>query len=79
MYPQEGQKEMFRKIWDWLTQTLESRKPAKSKINGTRPRPHVKLTRREALAGAVATALGGAGIYELVDRLGGSAPKRATA
>jgi hypothetical protein len=37
----------------------------------------VRLTRREALAGAVAAALGGAGIYELVDRLGGSAPKRA--
>jgi hypothetical protein len=38
----------------------------------------VKLTRREALAGAAAAALGGAGIYELVDRLGGSSPKRAT-
>jgi hypothetical protein len=36
----------------------------------------VKLTRREALAGAVAGALGGAGIYELVDRVGGSSPKR---
>jgi len=39
----------------------------------------VKLTRREALAGAAAAALGGTGIYELVDRLGGSAPKRAAA
>jgi hypothetical protein len=39
----------------------------------------VKFTRREALTGAVAAALGGAGVYELVDRLGGSsaAPKRA--
>ena len=36
----------------------------------------MKLTRREALAGAVAAALGGAGIYELVDRVGGSSPKR---
>ena len=37
----------------------------------------MKLTRREALAGALAAALGGAGIYELVDRLGGSPPQRA--
>ena len=38
----------------------------------------MKLTRREALAGGVAAALGAAGVYELVDRLGGSsaAPKR---
>jgi len=36
----------------------------------------VKLTRREALAGAAAAALAGAGIYELADRLGGDAPKR---
>jgi hypothetical protein len=37
----------------------------------------VKLTRREVLAGAAAAALGGAGIYELVDRLGGGeAPMR---
>jgi hypothetical protein len=36
----------------------------------------VKLTRREALAGAAAAALGGVGIYELVDRLGGAAPAR---
>ncbi|TML19479.1 MAG: hypothetical protein E6G32_12140, partial [Actinobacteria bacterium] len=36
----------------------------------------MKLTRREALAGAAAAALGGAGIYELVDRVGGSSPKR---
>jgi hypothetical protein len=37
----------------------------------------VKLTRREALAGAAAAALGGVGIYELVDRLSGAAPARA--
>jgi hypothetical protein len=36
----------------------------------------VKLTRREALAGAAAAALGGVGVYELVDRLSGSAPAR---
>ena len=36
----------------------------------------MRLTRREALAGAAAVALGSAGIYELVDRLGGSSPKR---
>ena len=35
----------------------------------------MRLTRRRFLGGAAATALGGAGIYELVDRLG-SAPKR---
>jgi hypothetical protein len=41
----------------------------------------VKLTRREALAGGVAAALGAAGVYELVDRLGGSsaAPRRRAA
>jgi len=38
----------------------------------------VRLTRREALAGAAAAALAGAGVYELVDRLGGSSPKRPT-
>jgi hypothetical protein len=37
----------------------------------------VKLTRREALAGAAAAALGGVGVYELVDRLSGAAPARA--
>jgi hypothetical protein len=37
----------------------------------------VKLTRREALVGAAAAAFGGVGIYELVDRLGGAAPRRA--
>jgi hypothetical protein len=37
----------------------------------------VRLTRRQALAGAAAGALGAAGIYELVDRLSGEAPKRA--
>jgi hypothetical protein len=36
----------------------------------------VKLTRREALAGAAAAALGGVGVYELVDRLSGTAPAR---
>src|SRR5205823_9837464 len=36
----------------------------------------VKLTRRDALAGAAAAALGGVGVYELVDRLSGSAPAR---
>jgi hypothetical protein len=36
----------------------------------------VKLTRREALVGAAATALGGVGIYELVDRLSGTGPAR---
>jgi hypothetical protein len=37
----------------------------------------VKLTRREALAGAAAAALGGVGVYELVDRLSGAPPARA--
>src|SRR5690242_7577730 len=32
----------------------------------------MRVTRREALAGAAAGVLGAAGIYELVDRLGGS-------
>jgi hypothetical protein len=36
----------------------------------------VGLTRRQVLAGAAAGALGAAGIYELVDQLGGEAPKR---
>jgi len=36
----------------------------------------VKLTRREALAGAAAVALGSVGVYELVDRLSGAAPAR---
>jgi hypothetical protein len=39
----------------------------------------MKLTRREALAGAVAGVVGAGGIYELVDRLAGTAPKRADA
>jgi hypothetical protein len=39
----------------------------------------VKLTRREALVGAAAAAFGGVGIYELVDRLSGTAPQRAAA
>jgi hypothetical protein len=38
----------------------------------------VRLTRRQALAGAAASALGAAGIYELVDRLSGDAPARRT-
>jgi hypothetical protein len=37
----------------------------------------VRLTRRQALVGAAAGALGAAGIYELVDQLSGEAPKRA--
>jgi hypothetical protein len=37
----------------------------------------VGLTRRQALTGAAASALSAAGIYELVDRLSGEAPKRA--
>jgi hypothetical protein len=37
----------------------------------------VRLTRRQALAGAAASALGAAGIYELVDQLSGEGPKRA--
>src|SRR5215212_3178480 len=39
----------------------------------------MKLTRRQALAGAAAGAFGAAGIYELVDRLAGTSPARATA
>jgi hypothetical protein len=39
----------------------------------------VKLTRRQALAGAAASALGAAGVYELVDRLSGGSPERALA
>ena len=37
----------------------------------------MRLTRRQALTGAAASALSAAGIYELVDRLSGEAPKRA--
>jgi len=36
-----------------------------------------EVTRKELVVGAAATALGAAGVYELVERLGGSAPKRA--
>ena len=36
----------------------------------------MKLTRRQALAGAAAGAVGATGIYELVDRLTGASPKR---
>jgi hypothetical protein len=36
----------------------------------------VKLTRRGFLAGGAAAALGAAGVYELVDQLAGSGPKR---
>jgi hypothetical protein len=39
----------------------------------------VRLTRRQALAGAAAGALGAAGVYELVDQLAGSSPRRASA
>ena len=38
----------------------------------------MKLTRRQVLAGAAAGAVGASGIYELVERLGGSAPERPT-
>ena len=36
----------------------------------------MKLTRKQALAGAAAGALGASGIYELVDKLAGGTPKR---
>jgi hypothetical protein len=36
----------------------------------------VKLTRRQALAGAAAGAFGAAGVYELVDRFAGDSPRR---
>ncbi len=39
----------------------------------------MKFTRRQALAGAAAGALGAAGVYELVDRLAGNAPRRVAA
>jgi hypothetical protein len=39
----------------------------------------VKLTRRQVLGGAAAGALGAAGVYELVDRLGSSPERPATA
>jgi hypothetical protein len=39
----------------------------------------MKLTRRDALLGAVAGAAGAGGLYELVDRLAGGAPARAEA
>jgi hypothetical protein len=39
----------------------------------------MKLTRRQALAGAAAGALGATGLYELVDQLAGGAPARADA
>jgi len=39
----------------------------------------VKLTRRQALAGAAAGAFGAAGIYELVDRFAGDSPRREAA
>jgi hypothetical protein len=39
----------------------------------------VKLTRRQALAGAATGALGAAGVYELVDKLAGDSPRRAAA
>jgi hypothetical protein len=39
----------------------------------------MKLTRRQAIVGAAAGAVGATGIYELVDRLAGGSPQRATA
>ncbi len=39
----------------------------------------MKLTRRQALAGAAAGVVGAAGIYELIDQLAGGAPQRAAA
>jgi len=39
----------------------------------------MKLTRRQAIAGAVAGVVGASGIYELVDQLAGDAPTRAEA
>src|SRR4051794_14811925 len=39
----------------------------------------MKLTRRQAVVGAAAGAVGAGGIYELVDQLTGGAPKRADA
>jgi hypothetical protein len=38
----------------------------------------VRLTRRQLLAGAAASAVGAAGVYELVDQLSGEAPARPT-
>jgi hypothetical protein len=38
-----------------------------------------KLTRKQALVGAAAGAIGASGIYELVDKLAGSSPQRAPA
>ena len=38
----------------------------------------MRLTRKQLLAGAAASALGAGGIYELVDQLGGEAPARPT-
>ena len=42
------------------------------------PTPEMRLTRRQLVGGAAASALGAAGIYELADRLG-SAPARVSA
>jgi hypothetical protein len=39
----------------------------------------VRITRKELLAGAAATALGAAGVYELVDRLAAESPERVPA
>ena len=39
----------------------------------------MKLTRRQAVVGAVAGAVGAGGIYELVDQLTGGTPRRADA
>jgi hypothetical protein len=39
----------------------------------------MKLTRRQAIVGAAAGALGAAGVYELVDKFSGSSPERTSA
>ena len=39
----------------------------------------MRVTRKELIAGAAATALGAAGVYELVDRFASSGPERASA
>src|SRR3954453_3633963 len=43
-----------------------------------RLRRSVRLTRKQLLAGAAASALSAGGIYELVDQLSGQAPARPT-
>src|SRR5581483_5664636 len=62
--------------------------PAVPEAGADRPRPDqarrregltMKLTRKQALVGAAAGALGASGIYELVDKLAGTSPQRADA